>query len=223
MINMDLMNQLRIIGVNIGLTNEYDIEADIEETIIRACYEVENDPKVLSYLFSWLIIHHNYILTEKFLKVYKQVSLVMGESPYFIAVCAYCFNLGDHRFKKMCNKLNKPFYMGQGSEKSKKDFIKLKGAISYLQKLNIFVPTTYIRIRRGDALPPDRLAVDNLQYRNRLLYGANWRADIITAIESTEELSSNPYQISKKIGCSYPSVLRVYKEYEIVYGMGDQP
>jgi hypothetical protein len=52
----------------------------------------------------------------------------------------------------------------------------------------------------------------NPQYKNRYLYGTNYRADIITAIETG---AGNRHKISKGLGCAYESVFRVYKEYEL--------
>ena len=54
------------------------------------------------------------------------------------------------------------------------------------------------------------LAQRNPQYRNRLIIGPNWRADIITEIERG---AKNPNQISKKLNCSYESAHRVWNDY----------
>ena len=69
-----------------------------------------------------------------------------------------------------------------------------------------------LRIREDDVLPPAVLAKKNKQYRNRLLYGPSWRADIITAIENG---AKNPTEISKSIGCSYEPAYRVFTEYSL--------
>ena len=64
-------------------------------------------------------------------------------------------------------------------------------------------------------LTTERLIQKNLQYRNRLLFGASWRADIITAIQMGMK---TPYEISKKIGCSYEPAYRIFKEYALALG-----
>ena len=60
--------------------------------------------------------------------------------------------------------------------------------------------------------PPKELAHDTQQCRNRLLYGASWRADIIAAIEQG---AANPFIISKTLGCSYEPAHRIFREYQI--------
>lgn len=54
------------------------------------------------------------------------------------------------------------------------------------------------------------LAERNHQYRNRVLYGANRRADIITAVESGW---GNPSAVANILGCSYEPAHRVLRDY----------
>ena len=75
------------------------------------------------------------------------------------------------------------------------------------------IPKNSIRVRETDVAPKKKLIQENLQYKNRYVYGANWRADIITAIQLLE--FENPYQITKAIGCSYPSAHRVFNDYKL--------
>jgi hypothetical protein len=56
------------------------------------------------------------------------------------------------------------------------------------------------------------LIKSNLQYKNRFIYGANWRADIITAIQFGYD---NPSKIKDLIGCSYEPANRIFKQYKM--------
>ena len=64
-----------------------------------------------------------------------------------------------------------------------------------------------------DILSIKELAKLNHQYRNRLRYGSNWRADIVYKIEQG---ISNPNQISKLLRVRYPTVRIVFKEFEVL-------
>ncbi len=88
-------------------------------------------------------------------------------------------------------------------------------AIPYLEKIGIMIPEGSLRIRDKDVLPAEILLKKNMQFKNRLLFGANWRADIITAIEWGME---NPNRISKLLGCSYEPANRIFREYMLVMG-----
>ena len=85
--------------------------------------------------------------------------------------------------------------------------------ISYLKEVNIIIPDGSIRIRDRDVLLPQQLAKQNSQYRNRLKFGANVRADVVTAIEARV---GNPYKISKQFYCSYESARRIVREFELL-------
>ena len=90
--------------------------------------------------------------------------------------------------------------------------IQLKGQESGMKKYNFLIPKGSIRIRDRDALSEQKLAVDNLQYRNRILFGSAIRADIITAIEFGFE---TPYAVAKAVGCSYEPAHRIFNEYKM--------
>ncbi len=67
----------------------------------------------------------------------------------------------------------------------------------HLKAINILVPEGNTRIREDDVLTADELVSINLQYRNRMISGANWRAEIITCIMNGAE---NANQVANEVG-----------------------
>ena len=59
----------------------------------------------------------------------------------------------------------------------------------------------------------DELVSKNMQYRNRLIFGANWRSEIITAIMNG---AKNANQVAKKLGINRTRVGIVFKEYQTI-------
>lgn len=55
-----------------------------------------------------------------------------------------------------------------------------------------------------------RLIRNNTVFKNRVLFGCNWRADIISCIEFG---FANPSQIKKRLNCSYETAHRVFNDY----------
>ena len=94
--------------------------------------------------------------------------------------------------------------------------IQYQGSDDELRKYGLLVPRKFLRIREIDVLPPGELSLVNQQYRNRLIYGASWRADIIAAIEAGVK---NPHRISRLLGCSYEPAHRVFKDYFTARGL----
>lgn len=212
--NKELEYRLVHIGISLSIEGEVSKKTwvDIEQTLIDACYEVESDSRLLSLLFSWVGVHGKYLNADKLIKLYRLTSKYRGESPWFYALCAIGVEIGILKLKKGIKKQKEAVFFR--NEKSKNLF-ELKGAIPYLEKIGIMIPEGTIRIRDKDVLPAEILLKKNKQFKNRLLFGANWRADIITAIQWGME---NPNQISKVLGCSYEPANRIFREYMLVKG-----
>ncbi len=209
---LSLDDKLRLIGIRLSgdhkISNEW---IDIERTLIEASYEASKNNRLLSLLFSWMKVHGTYLITEKLLKVYKEISSERGENPWFNALLIFASAECSHKFSRWLKKESHHVYWGD--KESAKALIELKGAYSLFKKYNIYIPESSLRIRDSDVLTPKELTKLNRQYRNRYLYGASWRADIVTAIEMGIH---TPYQISKITGCSYEPANRIFREYELV-------
>jgi hypothetical protein len=211
-LNNDLYSKLNSIGfrVSSNVRIKGNEVPDLELTIIEACYAVDHDSRMLGLLFSWGKIHGQYLILEKFLKYYKENIRLRGECPWVSAFCAYMVECGVLKFKKGIEKFPQEVWIGNRKEKVQ---LKMKGAIPYLAKLNIHVPTSYVEIREKDILNPLELLRKNPQYKNRYTYGANWRADIIFEIQKG---AKNAHKISQYLKVRYPTVNSIFKEYKLL-------
>lgn len=206
MVNPTLEQKLEYIGIRINspaLFGTNSMWIDIESTIID-CLE-SNDGRLIGLIFSWLRIHKDRVVVEKLLKYQRE-----RPSIALSALGVYAFSLGSHRFKKLIFPPKKPTYLFDN--KANRALGDLKGLEPIYKEHKILIPTDSIRVRDKDVMSPEILVKSNKQYKNRLLYGANWRADIITAIQMN---LGTPYRISKIIDCSQPSVNKVFREYTL--------
>lgn len=179
---------------------------DIEETIIKALYEAKNDGRLLSLIFSWQNVNGQYLITEKFFKLRDLYQKIIGPNHLINAFCAYSVHIGFHKYKKGSIRLKKEQFLLREAPAA----IKSSGAVSWLKEINILCPNSHFVLKIESVMPPSELVKYNLQFKNRLIYGANWRADIITAIQMGIE---NPSKIKDLIGCSYEPANRIFKEY----------
>ena len=214
--NLTLNDKLSVIGLRLNLRNAKKlnrkelISIDIEGTLIEAAREVPNDSKLFSLLCSWILVHGDYAIVEK---LFKKTKLLDAKDPaknWIMALAVFAKTQGFHNWGRWVKKLREPLYAFD--RELTLSAIRRKGAIKDFERYGIFVPEGSLRVRRDDALTPKELAHDNQQYRNRLLYGASWRADIVTAIEQG---AANPFVISKSLGCSYEPAHRIFREYQI--------
>jgi len=187
--------------------------ADIERTLIQACYHIDEDGRLLGLLLSWLKIHGAHVFPDKFLREYEQAKKYLGETPWVSGLCAYMDSIKDPRFKKGIQKRKVPHHLGNTDQSS---LVALKGAEECFESVGIIVPRSSIRIREKDILSSEELIARNRQYRNRYAFGANWRAEIITAIQDGAE---TPAQVAKLLGIAKSRVGVVFKEFMQVRGV----
>lgn len=188
-----------------------DHEADIERTLLDALTELPSDRRLASLLFSWVKVHGAHVIVEKLRKLAGPARFD-PDSPaiWLSALAAFAVENGVRKWSKL---LVKPprvilLYPAELTESA----IALKGAIKWLEAAGFLVPAGSLRIREDDVLSPAELVRHNRQFRNRYLYGASWRADIITAIQ---EGCTRPAAIVRRVGCSYEPAHRISREYTL--------
>lgn len=199
------------IGIRIwakDIDEKFNGFVDIEETIVKALYDAPTDGRLMSLIFSWQKIHGEFLITEKFFKICTLFERVRGPNHFINAFCAYSVHLGLHKYKKGSVPLKKERYLTTEAP----SMIKARGAVDWLKKINILCPIPYFVLKEESIMPQVDLLKYNLQYKNRFIYGANWRADIITAIQLGFD---NPSKIKNLIGCSYEPANRIYKQYKL--------
>lgn len=203
--NNILYEKLSLIGLRViaSATNIKNI--DIEETLYQATIECENDGRLFSLLCSWVNVHGQNVIIEKLMSLEKK----KGESPWLWALAVYACSLKFNRWKRLIKKPKNKIFLGDRDIES--SLINLKGVEEVFKKTNFMIPKGALRIREKDVMSEAELAKYNVQYRNRFLYGANLRSDIITLIQLGFE---KPYQISKFLNCNNESSLRVFKEFQ---------
>ncbi len=200
----DLYSRLFTIGIQV--TGKRLKMVDIESTLIDACYEIENDSRLLSLLFAWVEKYSNLIIISKFLKTYKLSSAKRGKCPWVAALLI----MTKKKSSLISSFLNSDdFSCMSGSPSVVKIQAERHGAIAPLKSHGIIVPKNFIRIRDIDVAAPDVIAKRNLQFKNRLLIGATARADVITAIMLKAE---NPYQAAQMANVAYSFANKVFNE-----------
>jgi hypothetical protein len=221
--NVTLNHRLSTIGFRIYFS-EPDLkfntrtlleEGDLEETLIRAAYDAKSDFRILSILLTWITVHADYVIVEKFGKKRQMFEKIQGVNRVSDLMAAQAVISGSHKWKKLIRTNPKQPEIPVDPELLQSS-IEFQGADEDLKRFGVLVPKKLLRIRQEDVLSPVELAKRNVQYKSRLLYGASWRADIITAIEAGVK---NPSQISRLLGCSYEPAYRIFKDYQVARGL----
>lgn len=191
-------------------------DVDIESTLLETIAAFADDYRIAAILMSWIKVHGNYVITEKLFKLYGRAGKESAALfPWMALVAAWAVECGYHKWRKLVHRENGPVYLydPEVSESA----IRRKGLIPWLEPLGFRVPQNSLRIRETDVLTPEELIRFNPQYRNRYVFGASWRADIVTAIQKG---ITTPMEISRAVGCSYEPAYRISRDFLLVAKAG---
>jgi len=76
------------------------------------------------------------------------------------------------------------------------------------------VPKGTFRDRQEDVLSPEALVRRHAGYRNRVLMGPSFRADVWTALEHNPELSIA--DVARKVSCSFAAAWQAVQDYRLL-------
>jgi hypothetical protein len=185
---------------------------DIERALLAAAAQARSDGRLLSLLFSWVHAHAERVNVDRL----RGLVRAAGDADARLvtsALAAYALSLGRHRWRKLIAAPAEQKHLSASAAAA--SAVELKGAEPWLAAHNILAARGSLRIRPSDVLSVKELAKTHRGYRNRLLYGASWRADIVTAIE---EGAGTAAEIRSRVGCSYEPAHRVRREYLMAVG-----
>lgn len=206
----ELYPHLFSIGIRVNSPIKVLAQSDIEETLVDSLYFIDRDSRLLGLILSWMKVHHLKINADKFFRTYEKKE---ERNPWFSGVCSYLLReLKDHRFKKGVSKNRKTH---DWMNRDQSSLIKMKGPCAFLESEKISIASTSVRIRESDIFEPKELCGVHNQYRNRCLYGANWRSDIITFYQINP---TTIYKISKDMGIRWNVVNSVISDYRTAVG-----
>ena len=197
----------RLASTNVNLLEQGNV--DMESILLNIIGTFTEDYRIASVLMAWIKVHGNHVIVEKLIKLRDRTSNETGHSfPWMTLVAAWAVECGYYKWRKLIKKENGSIYL-YDPEVSESAILR-KGLIPWLEPLGFRIPLNSLRIREADVLTPKELIQFNPQYRNRYIFGASWRADIITAIQNG---ITTPMEISRVVGCSYEPAYRINRDY----------
>jgi hypothetical protein len=212
-LKLTLDEQLSAIGMMISsrsLTSKEIECVDIEEALASAFVSLNHseDLRLLSLLLSWVSIHGSSVVIEKLMKILLRKQTA-GEVVQFAALIArFAERAGFKRWKTLIAFTPQNLVI-VGPSKLAQSLVDLRGEEKWSENCGFFVPKGSAPVDSKWVLARESLAGINRQYRNRLIYGGQWRADIITAIELG---AKTPTEASRISGASYEPCHRVMSE-----------
>lgn len=198
-------------GIGMNFAAEPRADAGIEETLVHASAlgMDEYDLRVLAVLTTWLGIHHGHINADRLVRCASELPSER--------VCAYWAAIAtwfqkDRRLARL-HKL----YQGLTIDLLPvgTDFqIARRGEDARFAGSVLRVPTGTLRDREADVLSPAALVRQHAGYRNRVLMGPTWRADVWTVLERDPDITVA--EAARRAGCSFAAAWQVRKDFALL-------
>jgi hypothetical protein len=198
-------------GIGMRFAVEPAMNPNIENTLLAASIEAmeHDDLRVLSVLITWLDIHHPWINADRLIRIVSAEQSLRTRA--FWSATAMRLHR-DRRFARLTQIYSGPRLdvLTVGT-----DFqISRKGEDSRFESTPLLVPNDVLRDRSSDILNPSELARIHRTYRQRILMGPTYRADMWAVIESEPTISAA--ELARRAYGSFATAWQVIHDFKIL-------
>jgi len=199
----------RMVGIGMNFAAQGEPDADIEGTLVHAS-EVgmeEHDLRVLSVLATWFGVHHAHVNADRLVKAHDSARV----RAWWSALATW--QARDRRFARLVAghrgaaldllPVGTAFQLGRRGEDER-----FRGSA-------LRVPRGTLRDRADDVLSPEELVRLHAGYRNRVLMGPSWRADVWTALEKAPDVSVS--EIARRVSCSFATAWEAAQDFKLLH------
>lgn len=200
-----------MVGIGMVFTATPDPFANLEDTVLAASVlgAEEGDLRVLSVLVTWLEVHHGRLNADRLVRL-VQAQDSRRVQAFWASVARWLSS--DRRLAKL-----QP-WSGQrldllpvGTEFQ----IKRRGEDPRFKGGPLRVPAGTLRDREVDVLSPADLAQRHSSYRQRVIMGPSYRADMWVLLEAEPHLS--PSELARRTYGSFATAWQVKRDFELVH------
>ncbi|MEZ4365245.1 MAG: hypothetical protein R2939_03020 [Kofleriaceae bacterium] len=201
----------RMVGIGMNFAAKAADDADIEGTLVHASAHGMDagDLRVLAVLTTWLGVHHGRVNADRLVRL-------VGAHPsarvraYWAAVAMWLKQ--DRRLARLASAYARaPIELLPTGTAFQ---IRRRGEDERFVGTPLRVPKGTLRDRSSDVLTPERLVQRHAGYRNRVLMGPSFRADVWTALERAPEQSIA--DLARQASCSFATAWQAAQDYRLL-------
>jgi hypothetical protein len=202
-----------MVGIGMNFAAKGARNPNIEDTLLFASKEAldKDDLRVLSVLVTWLGIHANWINADRLIRLVAEEEGPRVRS--FWAAVGHWLKT-DRRYVRLSI-----LYRGQrldllrtGTEYQ----VSRHGEDLRFQGSPLRVPANLLRDRAADVLTPAALAKQHRTYRQRVMMGPSYRADMWAALQADPFLSAA--DLARTAYGSFATAWQVKRDWELLKG-----
>lgn len=201
----------RMVGIGMNFAAEAEADADIEGTLVHAANigMDEGDLRVLAVLTTWLGVHRAHVNADRLVRLVAAHPSARVRA-YWAAIAAW--QAKDRRFARL-----RGVYDGAAIELLSTGTafqIERRGEDPRFVNSPLLVPNGTLRERVEDVLSQEALVQRHAGYRNRVLMGPSFRADVWTALEREPDLSIA--ELARRASCSFATAWQVAQDHRLL-------
>lgn len=201
-----------MVGIGMNFAAEANPSAPIEETLVHASevgMEDQHDLRVLAVLTTWIGAHHRHINADRLTRCVAAHGSGRVHA-YWAGIARWLSK--DRRFFRL-EKLRPQAPVALLPVGN--DFqIARRGEDERFMGSVLRVPAGTLRDRDTDVLSPTHLVRRHAGYRNRVIMGPTWRADVWTALEAEPE--ATVADVARRVGCSFATAWQVVQDFRLI-------
>lgn len=203
-----------MVGLGMRFSGRATRTANIEDVLLFASEAgmEADDLRTLDVLTTWIGVHGDWINVDR-------LTRLVQDHPSR-RVRAYWASIGhwratDARFRRL-----RAMAMGADAERERllrvgNDFqVERRGEDPCFESAPLIVPAGVFRHRAADVAPPSALARNHHVYRERIVQGPSYRADMWALLKERPELTAS--ELARWAYGSYATAVRVKREWKLV-------
>lgn len=201
----------QMVGIGMNFASQPIRDANIEDTLLHGSEVgmIEDDLRVLGVLVQWLEAHHGYVNADRLVRV------VPGHpSPrvraFWAAIARWLDK--DRRLARLASAYHGPRI--DLLEVGTAFHVERRGEDDRFARSPLVVPAETLRARAADVLTPSELVRQHAGYRNRVLMGPSWRADVWTLLEARPD--TTVAEAARRAYCAFSTAWQTKQDFDLL-------
>lgn len=198
-------------GIGMSFAARANHDANIEDTLVAASEQgmLNDDLRTLAMLVTWLGVHARLINADRLARL---VETQRASRVRAFWSAAALWQKKDRRFARLITQYDgeRVDLLSVGT-----DFqVRRHGEDPRFEASALRVPANALRDRPADVLEPAELAQRHRAYRQRLIMGPSYRADMWAALEKNPALSAS--ELARAAHGSFATAWQVKRDWQLV-------
>lgn len=205
----------RLVGIGVLFAADAEPDADIEQTLVHASIAgmEDGDLRTLAVLTTWLQAHHLRVNVQRLARL---VEAAPARTRVYWSAMAVTLK-SDRRYARL---------MGDAGDQrvdlvpAGTDYlVRRDGEDARFAGTRLRAAAGVLRERVQDVMSEAELVRHHRGYRNRVVLGATWRADVWTCLEKEPGLAAAA--CARRVGCSFAVAWEAHRDWTLLERSGE--